>query len=79
MTTERGRKLHSIIEREVKQNNEGVYFVDFPIVYDSAALYTPKTEKIKEAGFEVTAVRAGYENKLRIWFKDTKKEGEASE
>ena len=61
-------KLESILDKEVRTNDNGVYFVDFDTIGSSKAIYTPKMEKIKELGFEVTAIRAGYNRILRVWF-----------
>ena len=63
-------ELESILDEEVRTNNDGVHFVDLSLESGSASIYTPTMNEIKDAGFEVEAVRAGFEKNLRIWFNE---------
>ena len=68
--------LESILGDEVRTNESGNHFVDLNYAGCTQSIYTPEMNEIKKLGFEVTAIRAGWENKLRVWFKH-KEEGEA--
>lgn len=66
-------ELESILGTEVKKpsklHKESFVFTDFNLESGSKSVMKEKVQEIEASGFKISGVRAGFENRLRIWFR----------